>query len=73
MLQNSAAYCRMAGPAAVAAVDSWNLGPQVEVADAEVFVVARVLEAVAYGSEAPLDSCNIIVIFVDSQAAILRI
>ena len=66
MLQNLATYCRMAGLAAVAAVDSWNLGPQVEVADAEVFVVARVLEAVAYGSEAPLDSYNIIIIFIDS-------
>ena len=42
------------------AVGSWNLGSRVEVADVEVFAVAKVLEAVAY------DACTkytIIVIF----------
>ena len=44
-----------------------------EVTDAEVFAVAKVLEAIAFGSKAPLDPYDAIVIYVDSQAAILQI
>jgi len=74
-IQGSAAYCRLASLTTVAAMDSWNLGSRVEVADAEVFAVAKVLEAVtaSHGTEALPDLCTTIVIFVDSQAAILRI
>ena len=74
--QCSAAYCRLATPTAIAAADSWNLGGRIEVADAEVFAVAKVLEAIRYGTEKLPNNVPKpvpIIIFVDSQAAILRI
>ena len=47
---------------AVVAVGSWNLGSRVEVADAEVFAVAKALEAAARSTNTPPD----IIIFVDN-------
>ena len=69
VIQGSAAYCQLSSSATVATVGSWNLGSRVEVADAEVFAVAKVLEAVTYDASTE----HTIVIFIDSQAAIQRI
>jgi ribonuclease HI len=71
--QCSAAYCKLEAPDSVSTWESWNLGNRVEVADTEVFAVAKVMQVLTRDPGITQDLKTIIHIFVDSQAAILRI
>jgi ribonuclease HI len=67
-LTNSAGLC-VVGPEGVQHTQCWNLGTEIEVADAEVFAVIKALEIVPKLPRRPAN----FYIFSDSQAAIQRL
>src|SRR5512140_117569 len=69
-LTNSAALCRISANLAPILSKCWNLGPCVEVADAEVIGVVKGLQVAL---ETPCNQPTTFYYFVDSQAAIQRL
>jgi ribonuclease HI len=67
-LTNGTGLC-LVGPQGVLQARCWNLGTEIEVADAEVIGIIKALEAVTLLHEKPRS----LYIFSDSQAAILRL
>jgi reverse transcriptase-like protein len=68
--QNAASACRIGLRNSVLKAYSWNLGIGVEIADAEIFAVVQVLKLAA---SALTTHPKTLYIFVDSQAAILKL
>jgi len=73
-LQNSASLCQIKkknGQLRINQGRYWNLGHEIEVIDAEIFAIYKVLQLI--DEKQPEIKIDEIYIFVDSQAAILRI
>ena len=66
---NSAAICQLDRNFQTPIAKYWNLGPTIEVADAELIAITKALRTVLATAEKPTD-CYI---FSDSQAAILKL
>jgi len=67
---NSAAICRISANQAPIIANCWNLGPSIEVADAEVIGIIKALEQ---SSQIITTGPTTFYLFVDSQAAIQRL
>lgn len=73
-LANSWSYCEIGLEGRPRKTASGNLGPYVEVADAELFAIYRVLVDLSRRPLAPLQQpTQLVFIFIDSQAAIRRL
>ena len=67
---NACAYCKIdAVDSRKTAAKYWNLGPYIEVADAELIAISKVLELLQNSTNNPPETY----IFIDSQAAILKV
>ena len=64
---NSAALCRISANQAPIVANCWNLGPSIEVADAEVIGIVKALEQ---GLKTTTTGSTTFYLFVNSQVAI---
>src|SRR6187399_932220 len=69
-LTNSTAVCRLSANNTPILAKYWNLGPSIEVADAEVIGVVKGLEL---ANSTPCNNSTTFYFFVDSQAAIQQL